>query len=454
MNNDEFNKTVIEQSYDCKNKQPDEFEQTVENGVVKESKKVRFNFKDNIKNTASEFLLLVVGASLTIAGLETLPNQKNSASVDINQVTDSEITFSFSANFNDISARVYNDFEKLPCKLEFEKIDDDTYKGFGICDSLRPNTSYTVSIDGKEMLGNASRAKKKFTTKERNSDPVITKYLESISINGEPTKIDYIEGEIFEPAGLSILAYFSNDEIIDVTDDVIWGLNPLVANQEYVSVTYNYEGVEKKENFTNFFVKPQVIRVSSVVLNQKEITLQKGEETYLEYSVLPENATDKKVTFASSNIDCATVDENGLIKALKEGETIITVKTTDGGFESYLKLVVEYKWQEDVNVETSLDRISENIIIYKIKFGDEITNISRVNFRYYTFDEEPQFLIEIPQDVRNYNPITKEATFLVEIGNLIGLKQFQDVLYVIRNGEEESLCYSSSYDLNEVINSF
>ena len=55
-----------------------------------------------------------------------------------------------------------------------------------------------------------------------------------------------------------------------------------------------------------------------------------GGEFTIKATVLPENATDKTVTFESSDTSIATVDAEGNVKVLKEGSCVITVSTVDG----------------------------------------------------------------------------------------------------------------------------
>ena len=50
----------------------------------------------------------------------------------------------------------------------------------------------------------------------------------------------------------------------------------------------------------------------------------------IKYNVLPENATNKSVTFTSSNTNVARVDSNGLVAGAGVGSAIITVKTANG----------------------------------------------------------------------------------------------------------------------------
>lgn len=67
-------------------------------------------------------------------------------------------------------------------------------------------------------------------------------------------------------------------------------------------------------------------------------------------TVLPENATDKTVSYSSSKTDIATVSEEGVITAVAEGETEITVKAGDK--TATFTLTVKAKPAETVAVES------------------------------------------------------------------------------------------------------
>lgn len=68
-----------------------------------------------------------------------------------------------------------------------------------------------------------------------------------------------------------------------------------------------------------------VVDVESVTLNKTEITLDVGGTETLAATVLPENATDKTVTWETSNAEVATV-ANGVVTAVAKGEATITAK--------------------------------------------------------------------------------------------------------------------------------
>lgn len=89
--------------------------------------------------------------------------------------------------------------------------------------------------------------------------------------------------------------------------------------------------------------QPPVVAVAGVSLDRATLTLKEGESSTLTETVLPANAADKSVTWNSSSPAVATVNTSGTINALKAGNTIITVKTNDGGYTATCNLTVEKK---------------------------------------------------------------------------------------------------------------
>ncbi len=65
-----------------------------------------------------------------------------------------------------------------------------------------------------------------------------------------------------------------------------------------------------------------------------DIILLEGEEKQIGVTVLPTNATNKAVTYESNNSTVASVSNTGLVKALKEGDAVITVKTVAVGTDN------------------------------------------------------------------------------------------------------------------------
>ena len=73
-------------------------------------------------------------------------------------------------------------------------------------------------------------------------------------------------------------------------------------------------------------VKKKVVAVESVTLDKSSLELTEGETATLTATVKPDNATNKTVTWSSSNASIATVDQNGKVTAVAEGTATITAK--------------------------------------------------------------------------------------------------------------------------------
>ena len=72
------------------------------------------------------------------------------------------------------------------------------------------------------------------------------------------------------------------------------------------------------------------VAVTGVFIDQTLLSVEISKSKTLVAIVQPENATNKGVTWLSSDETVVTVDENGVVTAVAEGTTTITVTTADG----------------------------------------------------------------------------------------------------------------------------
>ena len=86
--------------------------------------------------------------------------------------------------------------------------------------------------------------------------------------------------------------------------------------------------------------------VSGVSLNYDSLTMQAGKTVVLTATVTPDTALNKEVSWTSSNTSVATVN-NGAVTAIKEGTTVITVTTKDGGHTAQCVLTVIAKDEDE-----------------------------------------------------------------------------------------------------------
>ena len=111
------------------------------------------------------------------------------------------------------------------------------------------------------------------------------------------------------------------------------------AKYRYVVVATDIDGAAKTLRTTKFTVTKPTIKVTGVTLNKTSLTLNVGATSTLTATVVPSNATNKKVTWTSSKTNIATVN-GGKVIAKGAGTTTITVKTTDGIKTATVKVTV------------------------------------------------------------------------------------------------------------------
>jgi len=86
--------------------------------------------------------------------------------------------------------------------------------------------------------------------------------------------------------------------------------------------------------------EPKVINVTGVSVSTTSIELKMGESSSISATVSPGDASNKNVSWSSSNTSVATVD-NGKVKAVGGGNATITVRTEDGGYAATCELTVK-----------------------------------------------------------------------------------------------------------------
>ena len=112
-----------------------------------------------------------------------------------------------------------------------------------------------------------------------------------------------------------------------------------MSGYQYRCVVSNSAGSVTSNAATLTVTQP----VTGVTLNESNLSMFTGESKTLTATVEPETATDKSVTWESSDITVATVDQSGNVKAEAQGTATITVKTANGGFTDTCTVTVTDK---------------------------------------------------------------------------------------------------------------
>ena len=116
--------------------------------------------------------------------------------------------------------------------------------------------------------------------------------------------------------------------VLGKDDVVIWYFN------KYKNSWSNYNLYKKQEYIeprrTCIGMPTPVRSVKKIKLNKKKLVLKKGKKYKLKYTITPSRATNKMVTWKTTNKKIAKVSK-GKVKALKKGKCYIVVRTKDGG---------------------------------------------------------------------------------------------------------------------------
>lgn len=122
-------------------------------------------------------------------------------------------------------------------------------------------------------------------------------------------------------------------------------------------------------------IKVKTVAVKSVKLNEKEIRIVVGDYEKLSATVSPSNATNKSVTWTSSNPDIAKVSSSGKVTAVSKGTVTITCKTKDGSYKATCKVKV---YGEPADPDQKVLGVKLNKTAVTIKKGSSYTLIATV----------------------------------------------------------------------------
>ena len=134
-------------------------------------------------------------------------------------------------------------------------------------------------------------------------------------------------------------------------------------------------------------VEKAVIPVEGITLSKTDTTLKVGGTFTLVATVTPDGATDKGVTWSSSDDKVATVDADGNVTAVSEGDAVITVKTADGGLTAECKVTVKK------GVSTAVDGVSVIESVYPNPFETVFHITVAEDVTMYVYDANGRMLM-------------------------------------------------------------
>ena len=116
-------------------------------------------------------------------------------------------------------------------------------------------------------------------------------------------------------------------------------------NEEAIITATTVDGGYKATVKVKVSYVDQSIKVKSISISNSSVSLKYGETEKLKATISPSNATNKQITWTSSNPSLVSVDAYGTLttKSNKTGEVTITATTEDGGYKATAKVKVTEK---------------------------------------------------------------------------------------------------------------
>lgn len=102
--------------------------------------------------------------------------------------------------------------------------------------------------------------------------------------------------------------------------------------------------------YQSYVTEMPAVSIEKIALTIDNQTLQKGETKQLQVKISPQEASNHKVIYASSNPEVAIVDDKGNIQAIKSGTTVITVKAEENDVQEKIEISV-YSKVTNVNLD-------------------------------------------------------------------------------------------------------
>ena len=155
----------------------------------------------------------------------------------------------------------------------------------------------------------------------------------SVTLNGE------IQPE--NASNQNIIWTSDNESVATVAGGVVTGV--AVGTAAITATSAENGTISDFATITVESGEPEIVEVESVSVAPAELSLTEDTTKKLNHSITPSNATNQNVSWSSDNEAVATVSQEGVVTALKEGKANITVTTESNNKTAVCKVSVSRK---------------------------------------------------------------------------------------------------------------
>lgn len=191
-----------------------------------------------------------------------------------------------------------------------------TVSSSGVVTGVAPGTTYIIVTTEEGLI-----AKCRVTVTQKASGIKLSTYNllvsvgSSVTVTATPNPTTSTETKFTWTSKDASIASVNNDGVVT---GVSAGSTIILVKTKGGSVEYLYVTVQDQ--------------VKGMTLNHTTRTVTKGNTVTLKPVFTPSNASNKNVTWTSSDTKIATVSKNGKVKGIKGGSAIVTCVSEDGGY--------------------------------------------------------------------------------------------------------------------------
>lgn len=123
--------------------------------------------------------------------------------------------------------------------------------------------------------------------------------------------------------------YQNDEKVKEVTDAKTVTITGLTPNTKYTFAVSAWNGIRESAKSNVVTITTAAIPVTAITLTIDK-TMEVGQTIKAAITLTPTNATDKTVTYKTSDALVATVGTDGSVKAIKPGTVTLTATASSG----------------------------------------------------------------------------------------------------------------------------